>query len=101
MAAILADLHPSPHHQGGPASPALGSLDCKPPGRLRTGLEHIKRIDAARLVVGREKDRVSATMDRADDHEIVRQVKPLDAELRKTCPELPAHAGFKILRVFE
>src|SRR4029077_8591044 len=59
VAAILADLHASSPHQGGPASPALGSLHCKPPHRLRTGLEHIRRIDAARPVIGRHKDRVT------------------------------------------
>ena len=79
MAAILADLHPSPHHQGGAASPALGSLHGKPPHRLRTGLEHMRRIDAARLVIGRHKDRVTTAMYGADDHQIIGQVETFDA----------------------
>src|SRR5258708_23461000 len=71
----------------------LGKISCR---RLDAGLEHVERIKAARFAVGWKKDRVSAAMDRSDDHEIVRQVETLDAEVRMLCAELPSHAGFEV-----
>src|SRR5258708_39430706 len=71
----------------------LGKISCR---RLDAGLEHVERIEAARFAVGWKKDRVSAAMDRSDDHEIVRQVETLDAEVRMLCAKLPSHAGFEV-----
>jgi hypothetical protein len=56
--------------------------------RLDAGLEHIERIEAARFAVGWKKDRISAAMDRSDNHEIVRQVAPAFALLRTSSPNL-------------
>jgi hypothetical protein len=46
----------------------LGKRSCR---RLDAGLEHVERIEAARFAVGWKKDRVSAAMDRSDNHKIV------------------------------
>src|ERR1700761_5627715 len=54
----------------------------QPSGRFGAGLEYIERIDAARLIVARHEDRISSAEDRADDHQIVRKMKALDAEVR-------------------
>src|ERR1700737_470896 len=72
---------------------ALGKISCR---RLDAGLEHVERIEAARFAVGWKKDRVSATQDRSDNHEIVRQVETLDAEVRMLCAKLSPHAGFEV-----
>src|SRR5258708_38120745 len=71
----------------------LGKISCR---RLDAGLEHVERIEAARFAVGWKKVRVSAAMVRSDDHEIVRQVESLDAEVRMLCAELSSHAGFEV-----
>src|ERR1700686_145578 len=71
----------------------LSKVSCR---RLHAGLEHVERIEAARFAVGWKKDRVSAATDRTDNHEIVRQVETLDAEVRMLCAKLSAHAGFEV-----
>jgi hypothetical protein len=71
----------------------LGKILCH---RLHAGLEHVKRIEAARFAVSWKKDRVSAALDRSDNHEIIRQVKTLDAEVRMLCAKLSPHAGFEV-----
>ena len=76
----------------------LGKISCR---RLDAGLEHVERIEAARFAVGWKKDRVSATLDRSDNHEIVRQVETLDAEVRMLCAKLSSHADSKFSGVFE
>ena len=77
----------------------LGKISCR---RLDAGLEYVERIEAARFAVGRKKDRVSAAMDRSDNHEIVRQVETLDAEVRMLCAKLSPHAGIEVFGgVFE
>src|SRR5258708_9605136 len=70
-----------------------GKISCR---RLDAGLEHVERIKPARFAVGWKKDRVSAAMDRSDNHEIVRQVETLDAEVGMLCAKLSAHAGFEV-----
>src|ERR1700722_9540393 len=72
-----------------------GKIPCR---RLDAGLEHVERIEAPRLAVGWKKDRISAVLDRADDHQIVRQMETLDVEIRLRCAKLLAHPGFKIFR---
>src|ERR1700682_5438012 len=64
--------------------------------RLDAGLEHVERIEAARFAVGWKKDPVSAALDRSDNHEIIRQVKNIDAEVRMFCAKLSPHAGFEV-----
>ena len=71
----------------------FGKISCR---RLDAGLEHVERIEAARFAVGWKKDRVSTAMDRSDNHEIVRQVETLDAEVRMLCAKLSPHAGFEV-----
>src|SRR5258708_457609 len=81
---------------GGPMvkrSSPLGKISCC---RLDAGLEHVERIEAPRFAVGWKKARVSAAMDRSDNHEIVRQVETLDAEVRMLCAKLSSHAGFEV-----
>src|SRR5258708_138155 len=72
---------------------SVGKISCR---RLDASLEYVERIEAARLAVGWKKDRISAALDRSDDHEIVRQMETLDAEFRMLRVELSAHAGFEI-----
>src|ERR1700709_2736572 len=64
--------------------------------RLDAGLEHVERIEAARLAVGRQKDRVSAAMDCSHNHEIVRQFETLDSQVRMPRAKLSAHAAFEV-----
>src|SRR5258708_37034562 len=71
----------------------LGKISCR---GLDAGLEHVERIEAARLAVGWKKNRVSAAMDRSDNHEIIRQVEPFDAEVCMLCAKLSPHAGFEV-----
>src|SRR5258708_35272361 len=71
----------------------LGKISCR---RLDAGLEHVERIEAARCAVSWKKDRVSAALDGSDNHEIIRQVKTLDAEVRMLCAKLSPHAGFEV-----
>src|SRR5258707_3161929 len=56
------------------------------PRRLHARLEHIQRIDAARVAVVGNEDRVAAAADRADNHQIVRQVKTFDPEIHMPFP---------------
>src|SRR5258708_15876884 len=72
----------------------LGKVSCR---RLDAGIEHVERIEAARFAIGWKKERVTAAMDGSDDHEIVRQVETLDAEVRMLCAELSSHAGFEVV----
>src|SRR5450631_2235070 len=74
-------------------SSPLGKILCH---RLHAALEHVERIEAAHLAVSWKKDRVSAAQDRSDNHEIIRQVKTLDAEVRMLCAKLSPHAGFEV-----
>src|ERR1700733_996535 len=71
----------------------LGKISCR---RLHAALEHVERIEAARFAVGWKKDRVSAALDGSDNHEIVRQMETLDAEVCMLCAELFPHARFKV-----
>src|SRR6195256_2097701 len=64
--------------------------------RLHAGLEQIERIEAARFAVGWKKDRVSAALDRSDNHEIIRQVETLDTEVGMLRAKLSSHAGFEV-----
>ena len=61
-----------------------------PPSRTRRA--HRGRALCRRL----EESRVSAAMDRSDNHKIVRQVETLDAEVRMLCAKLSPHAGFEV-----
>src|SRR5450631_338316 len=64
---------------GGGDLPRLASSPVLPVGNMLrrrgcAGLENVQRIDAACFVVAWNKNRVSAAMDRSDNHEIVRQM---------------------------
>src|SRR6202030_1799625 len=61
-------------------------------------LQPLERIDAARSAVARNKDRVSAAMNRSDNHEIVRQMETFDAEIRIAFAKLPPHPLLEALR---
>jgi hypothetical protein len=56
----------------------LGKILCR---RLHASLGHVERIEAARFTIGRKKDRVSAALNRTDNHEIIGQLETLDAEV--------------------
>src|SRR4051812_15321493 len=66
--------------------------------RLGAALEHVQRIKAARCTIAGNEDRVSAALDRADNHQVVRQMEAFDGELRLVLAKLPAHAEFEVFR---
>jgi hypothetical protein len=59
-------------HISPPASSPLSALCNRPSRRLGAGYENIQRINPSRFAIPGNKDRVSAAMDRSDDHQIVR-----------------------------
>src|ERR1700694_2578952 len=63
-----------------PASSAVLPIGNMLRRRGCAGLENVECIDAARFVIGGNKDRVSAAMDRSDNHQIVRQMETFNAE---------------------
>src|ERR1700690_4483784 len=83
--------------RGEPASSPLLPIGNNVRRRGGAGLEHVERIDAARFAVARNKDRVPAAMDRADNHEIVGQMETFDAEVRIAFAKLPPHALLEAL----
>ena len=70
-----------------------GQISCR---RLDAGREHVERVEAARLAVGWQKHRVSAALNRSDNHEIVRQMETLGAELCMFCAKLSPYARFEV-----